>query len=428
MFVRYVSFFRFSFFFVIFFYSVSYGKVVHSEKFIISKTKFYKNIAVIKLYDKPVLNMYWVKLDKGGYKISGSALNVIDKLTFSNIYPQCKYFTDLSVEELKEILIKEYGYTYERIYVKSLNAIIKLNEEPHLYKPYRLNINPTTTDNLYEINRFLKKVVNERVNTDENLRKRFYKLRETYIKAGFSEEEADRRAKMEVASFINVNIKKWLPENKLPRKLYLVCERSYTDLKMNNILELHLYPVKLSVRSDKSIEILSIKNREKDIEVAISFHPEIAPLFKNKPFPLDLISINPIELRTKKNLPENLRNCPHVYIGATLYYGENPYMENYQMDLSSINDGFYLNIYTFDPLNSYKVYIKLDYYCAYSKRDKISLLNPTQKDSSSLSSLVQEFYLLKQFIKNANLKELNLDLMFVSPTGYKSDVFKIKIP
>lgn len=403
-------------------------KEIKEIKFTIEETKYYKHTGVIKIYDKPTLNMYWVKLEKGGYKLSGSVSDLKRKLTVLNIIPDCRYLTDLSIHELKELLIKEYGYTFHKIYVKSLNGIVEINKEPFLYNPYRPAINPTTTLSINEINKFINKSVEEKLNTDKNFKKLFEDIKGGFGKAGFSEEEATEKAKLEVSKYIKPNIKKWISEEKLPKKLYLVCRRDFADSKNTEITELRLYPVKLKVKREKSIEILSIKNENKYIEITISFYPEIFSSLKRKQIPLDLITIEPVELTTRpKNLPKRYKTCPHIYIGGILYYGENTYRKNYQMGLYSIDKGFYLNIIPSEPVDKYKVYIRLGYYCTNEKRKKISMLNPVENDFSPLTTIVQEYYTNSKFLKNSNLQKLELKLQFVSPTGYKSDIFTIRI-
>ena len=408
---------------------LAYGKVIKKEEFIINKTKNFTHKAVIYLYDSPILNMYWVKLEKGGYKVSGSISEVRRKLSVFNNYPNCEYLTDLSIDELKDILLKNYGYVYKNIYVKNLNSVVEINKEPFLYNPYRPNINPTTTLNLFEINRQLKRIVKVKLKKDKKVKKLFKSLKESYIKAGYSEKEADRQAKIYIARYIKPEIKKWISEDRLPRELYLVCRRSFVDFNSNETLELHLFPVKLRLKSDKSVEIINIKKGSKDIELTIIFHPEIFTSLKNKRIPLDLITLNPVEIKDRtKHIPENLRKCPHLYIGAIPYYGKNPYKENYQIWLSFVDNGFYLIILPYEATEEYKVYIRLGYYCSYSKKDRISLLNPTGKDFAPLTTIYQEFYNHRDFLNGLNIDKLELKLKFVSPTGYKSKIFKVNIP
>ena len=79
-------------------------------------------------------------------------------------------------------------------------------------------------------------------------------------------------------------------------------------------------------------------------------------------------------------------------------------------------------------MEKYKVYVRLGYYCSYSKKDSISLLNPTGKDFAPLTTIYQEFYNHRNFLNGLNIDKLELKLKFVSPTGYKSKIFKINIP
>ncbi len=408
--------------------SFSHGKVLKEERFEIEKTKFFKHTGVIKLHDEPVLNMYWVKLEDGGYMLTGSVLEVEKKLTEGTIIPDCRYLTDMSIEELKEILIMEYGHTYYKIYVKSLNAIVEVNKEPFLYNPFRMNINPTVTSNIFEINRYLKRKVEEKLKTDESFKERFEQLKRSFIESGFSESEAERRAKIELAKIIDIKLKKWLPEEKLPKKLYLVCKRGYLDFMNNETTEINLYPVKLSVRREKSIKIISVEKENKDIKVDISFYPNFVSPSKKQIY-LDLITMNPVEVSKKpKLIPEAYKKCPHLYIGGVLYYGENTYRGYYQMGLFPLNNKLYLNLLSYEPLDSYSVYIRLGYYCAYSKKENISLLNPAGSDFSKLTTVYQSFYTHREFLKKSGIESYTFKFKIVSPDGYESDTFSIDLP
>jgi len=53
--------------------------------------------------------------------------------------------------------MKEYGFIDYKVYVRSLNVIVEPNREPVLTKPFNPNINPTITNDVYEINAYLKK-------------------------------------------------------------------------------------------------------------------------------------------------------------------------------------------------------------------------------------------------------------------------------
>ena len=67
-----------------------FANVVKERKFNIdSRTR-----AILKLYDKPIFKMYWVKLEKGGYLLSG------DVSPLNNL--NCSYLTDLSFDEIEE--------------------------------------------------------------------------------------------------------------------------------------------------------------------------------------------------------------------------------------------------------------------------------------------------------------------------------------
>jgi len=77
------------------------------------------------------------------------------------------------------------------------------------------------------------------------------------IKNGLSHEEAQRIAKQHFAKSIQLRIKKWIPEEKLPKRLHLLCTVSSYEVKRGNYIEI------TSLR----------KINDSDVELTLSVYP-----------------------------------------------------------------------------------------------------------------------------------------------------------
>ncbi len=397
--------------FILSIYGITFAGVVKEKEFKIdSRTK-----AILKQFDTPVFKMNWVKLNKGGYMVSGD-VSPFDKLN-------CKYLTDFSFEELEHFLKKEYGYISERIYVKSLNAIVKVNETPILANPYNPAINPTAFKNLEQFNSYLRKEIKKRLKEDFELRKRYEERKRKYMESGLSEREATKKALFVLTMLVDIQPKTWIPEDKLPKNLYLICQYSFAKTDSNFSVkdeweEYRIYPVELNVINENYIKIKSVEKTEKDIFLEISLYP-MPDYTKTRYISLDLLTLNPPKIKIK--------NCPHGYIGGIIDNGDYRRTE-YTGMLSNTDNGFYLVIYTQGLISKIKVRIRLGKYCATQERKRISLLNPVKSDRANLDELIMQNYTFKSFLNKFNLEKSKLNFQIVSPEGYKSDVFTIDFP
>ncbi|WP_457624784.1 hypothetical protein [Persephonella sp.] len=377
-----------------------YGKVI-KEKTVRDGRLVY----TVRLHTAPVIKAFWVKLEKGGYMFSGKIEDY-----------RCETLTDFSFDEIVETIKKEYGYIRYRLYVKSINAVVLPNKEPFMAKPFRMNINPTVTDDIYLINRYLKNKLKELIDKDENYRKKFEEYKKYYTDAGFSTEEAERKAFIKLSKIVDVDIKSWIPEEKLPKKLFMVCS---TDLEEKGLTIRHIYdvyPVEISVKKDKHIEILKIKKEDTFISVEAYIYPHITKETKYLMF--DLITLNPIPVKAK--------NCKHGYIG--IYPHPSEYEKEYSDSLQSMDNGFFLVLMPYETVKEIRFKLKIDLYCSTEERKEISLLNPVDKDVSKLSSYYQMNYSIKGFLKRYGLKNIKLKFRIVSPQGYSSDLLELSIP
>ncbi len=369
------------------------------------KIKGSRSIFVIRVFDKPVLNMEWIKLKKGGYMLSGD-VSILGDEAESN----CRLLTDFTLEELIEALKKDYGYTYN-IYVKSLNSFVYVNKEPYMAIPLRMNVNLTATQDLFKINQAIKKEFYRRIKEDKSFQDYFNRLKEYFIKDGFDEKKAELLARKEAVKRIKPKLKSWIPEEKLPKKLYLLCQYSPADKKIYK-----LYPVKLSIKKEKTINILSVKKTDKYIKLKLSISPYLKP---NKNFSIDVITINPPEIR--------LSGCNHGYLGVALYT-ERQDKDGYQLGLYGLDNGFFLNIYPYKYLNKFEVLLRLSTYCAVEKRDRISVFNPYPDDKSNMNSIVRLDYSHRSFLKEVGLESVSLKFKIISPDGFSSDTISISLP
>ncbi|RUM59604.1 MAG: hypothetical protein DSY53_02350, partial [Persephonella sp.] len=266
-------------------FGIVFANVVKEKKFNIdSRTR-----AILKLYDKPVFKMYWVKLEKGGYLLSG------DVYPLDNL--NCSYLTDLTFDEIEEFLKNEYGYLHN-IPVKSLKAIVRVNKEPAMANPYNPFINPTVFEDVERFNSYLRKTVKEKLKRDENLKRDFERFKNIYIENGLSEEKATKKAFFRLIPLLKLEPRSWIQEEKLPRKLYLVCNYSFAkvseDYKVQDEWEEYrIYPVILEVRKENYIEIEKLVKKDNYIFLEINFYPIFQRNYRNRVLSLDLITINP---------------------------------------------------------------------------------------------------------------------------------------
>lgn len=304
-------------------------------------------------------------------QVDSVALKALPKINFQA--PTCKFLTDMTPEEVLQAVVKEWGYTHRgNIYVKALNAVVELNKEPYLAHPLDLRNNPTE------------------------------------VKEGQ---------------------KKWIDEKKLPRRLYLLCEKGYVNVvnpdpknyREENYHYLDLYPVKLEIAREGEIKILSVnKVSSSDVEIVFKIYPYV-----EKALYIDIETLNPKEMA--------LKNCPVAYLGGYLYTGPIPnesYREApYTPMLSTGPDKrFYLAIFLPDPQDTFKAYLRVDYYCAKTPKTKISLLNPEEGEKSPLQTSYWLNYTHKNYLQNFGLSEITLKLRLVSSEGYYSDPFEISLP
>ena len=383
---------------VLLLFSIASGEVIKKVEFDFDRTRY-----LIRLHNSPVYQMFWVKQKEGGYKLAGKAPE------------DCNFLTDMKIDEFVEFLKKEYGYIYNRLPVKSLNAIVRVNAEPFLVEPYSPNINPTITHDLIEINRYFRKNLPTLIQKDPKIRDIYNRFLKNYLEAGLNEKEAKRKALIETAKVIKPKIKKWIPEEKLPKNLFIVCKSSYFDFGKNtDVKKYDIFPVSLSVKKE-GINITKMNKTDKFVELTLSFFPFLQ---KNNRIYLDLITINPPKVQIK--------GCSYAYIGAYIYPLET-YQPEYHYSLESTDEGFYLVIIPYEPVKDIKVRLKLDYYCSKTKKDKISLLNPDKLDKSSLNTYIDLGYSHKKFLKRYGIKKLQLKLQ-IKGDSYSSGIFTLELP
>lgn len=338
----------------------------------VSNNNFIQTQYVVRLYREPFFEMAWVKLKKGGYMLSGILPDFMNpKINFQA--PTCKFLTDMTPEEVLQAVVKEWGYTHRgNIYVKALNAVVELNKEPYLAHPLDLRNNPTE------------------------------------VKEGQ---------------------KKWIDVKELPRRLYLLCEKGYVNVvnpdpknyREENYHYLDLYPVKLEIAREGEIKILSVnKVSSSDVEIVFKIYPYV-----EKALYIDIETLNPKEVA--------LKNCPVAYLGGYLYTGPTPnesYREApYTPMLSTGPDKrFYLAIFLPDPQDTFKAYLRLDYYCAKTPKTKISLLNPEEGEKSPLQTSYWLNYTHKRYLQKFGFSKIILKLRLISSEGYYSDPFEISLP
>jgi len=376
------------------------GKIIKKIHFDYARSKY-----IINLHDTPVYEMYWVKLNEGGYKLSGKAPD------------NCKFLTDMNINDFAKLVKQNYGHIYYNVSVRSINAVVMPNKEPVLAQPYSPNINPTITQNLYEINSYLKNKVLTLIEKDPKIKERYNRLVDSFLKSGFDRKEAERRALIETSKSIKLRIKKWIPEDKLPKKLFLICQYSFVDpVKNIDINKYELFPVVLKVKTGNKINISQIHREDKFVQLELSFFPFLK---QNKIVFLDIITIDPPAAEIK--------GCKNGYIGAFIYPVEE-YQPDYVSSFQTADKGFYLSVIPYEPLKEIKVRLKLDYYCSSNKKDKISLLNPEKSDRSPLNNYVYTGYTHEKFLKKYGIKKVKLKLRVISADGYSSDVFTLELP
>ncbi|MDQ7055292.1 MAG: hypothetical protein Q9M89_01810 [Persephonella sp.] len=122
-----------------------------------------------------------------------------------------------------------------------------------------------------------------------------------------------------------------------------------------------LYPVKLTVKKEKSIETVSVEKTDRDIKISVRLFPAINP--QKKPyFAVDVITVSPVRIKNK--------NCPYLYIGFIPYEGKKRYRQEYQVSLQPAEKGFYLVFNPFKVLNHLEIYGRLGIYCSDRKMEK----------------------------------------------------------
>ncbi len=387
--------------------------------FVIHAEGVFSNNVSIKVMEEE-LHMSWVSLEEGGYSVVGV---IPEELKLQNF--TCKFLTDLTPEEIAE-RIKEQDRLPYRLEVKSLNAIVEVNGGVFLADPFMPGLNPTAIANTELLLTIAEVELLKLVRKDESVRETYRRLYRQAMEDGLSEREAKLFA---LRSLIGkVKIKRWVPEESLPDRLYLYCRRELWESKgmfmppSRRIMEVRLYPVRLSVKKHKEIKVLEVKVLEGDIEVLF----EIAYRGKApRTVPLDLITLNP-----PKAEGAGFKGVKNVYVGGYLYYGfgKDPNRLSYVVFLSYHGEGFYTILSHQSHTNRYRLYIRLGYYGSNEEREEISLLNPAQGDKSYTNTIVYEGYTHRKFLQELGL-DLPVELTFkiISPEGYSSEPFKVII-
>ncbi len=214
----------------------------------------------IKIEKNPI-NMYWLKLDKGGYMLVGDPPE-----------PDCREISDFPVDKLKKAIEKNIKTGKKTLFVKSLNGEIYLGKEPVYDDGKRFHIrglNPTTGITRREYNKLL-----EIKKTDEE-------------------------------EFKNL-LKNWLPENKLPKKLWLVCKkREFSEKSPKYIV--HVYPLTLSVKKP-DVEIVKIEGSSKYIKMKVL----VFPFFPVKGKKISSLNLNPFQRDINIGFTITLENPPKI--------------------------------------------------------------------------------------------------------------------
>ncbi len=370
------------------------------------------------------LSMSWVKLRRGGYMVSGK---VPEHLSYADFV--CDYLTDLGAEEIKNVLDTERTPP-ERLPVVSLNAYVRLNKIPHLANPEIYYINPTLGEDFKEIAKELEQKTLEVIEKDPELMSKFRSLVNEFAKNGLAPSQASKEALKYFFNSPKVELRRWLPEEKLPRKLYLYCHRTLYgfDPKTGHVFpgkgrtEVRLYPVELEVIPEGFINIKSVEVMEKDIRVVftIAYTGKVP-----KSVPLDLVTVDP---PLAKGF--SFKGYRYVYVGGYLYYGAetNPNRGSYVVYLGSLEDKFYTFIAHQDAETTYELYIRLGYYGSNEKREEISLWNPYKGDAYYTNTAIDMSYTHKKFLKLLGVeKSLRFTFKIVSPQGYESKPFVVTI-
>ncbi len=220
-----------------------------------------KNDIQIIIEKKPV-KMYWLKLDKGGYMVVGNP-------------PEngCREISDFQLEELKKAVKRNIKTGKKTLFVKSLNGEIYLGKEPVYDDGRRFHIygfNPTTGISLREYNKLLKLK-----NEDEN----------EFKKA----------------------LKNWIPEEELPKKLWLICkERKFTQEEVKYTVK--IYPINLEVRKP-DVKITEINLKNSVVEMEVSVFP-FFPLKSDKN--ISSLNLNPFQRNINIAFNLKLENLPKL--------------------------------------------------------------------------------------------------------------------
>lgn len=370
------------------------------------------------------LSMNWVKLRRGGYMVSGK---VPEHLSYENFV--CDYLTDLEAEEVKRLLDNKHTFP-EKLPVVSLNAYVRLNKMPRLANPEIYYINPTLGEDYKEIAKELEQKTLEVIEKDPELTSKFRSLLNEFAKNGLAPSQARKEALKYFFNSPKVELRRWLPEEKLPRKLYLYCHRTLYgfDPKVGHVfpgkgrMEVRLYPVELEVIPEGFINIKSVEVLDKDIRVVftIAYTGKVP-----KSVPLDLVTVDP---PLAKGF--SFKGYRYVYVGGYLYYGAetNPNRGSYVVYLGSLEDKFYTFIAHQDAETTYELYIRLGYYGSNEKREEISLWNPYKGDAYYTNTVIDMSYTHKDFLKRLGIeKPVKFTFKVVSPQGYESKPFVVTI-
>ncbi len=377
-------------------------------------------LGTVRLMDEKI-KMSWVKLRKGGYMVSGK---IPERLIYEDF--TCEFLTDMRVEEVRNLILEKGGIP-RRVPLKVLNAYVKVNGEPYLAKPEIYYINPTA-GNYREVGSEIVREVFKAMEKDPELKERFNSYVEDFQRKGLDPIEAKREALKYVVGLARVEVRRWLPEESLPKGLYLYCHRSIYETETEpgkapkSIYEIRLYPVELRVIPEGYIRIERVEVLERDIKVVftIAYTGKVP-----RSVPLDLITINPPPAKGFK-----FKDYRHVYAGGYLYQGSGKELNrgSYVISFSYAGEKFYTFITHQSRETTYELYIRLGYYGSRKPRKEISLWNPYKGDDSYTNTLIDMNYTHRGFLKLLRITTpVRFTFKIYSPEGYESEPFEVVI-
>ncbi len=400
------------FFFVFLFLSIWIYSAVSGEVFSFQiKGGIYKNY-VLRVFDKPELKMEWLRLKDGGYVVLGST-DAVDKGIPSN----CRYLTDLQPNEIIKIMEENYGFIDKKITVRSLNAVVEPNKKPEMADPYMPELNPTEIKDISKWNVILKDQFEKILREDKELRSKYLKMKDQLINNGLDPYEANLEVKKLLFKEIlkKVNIKRWIDERLLPKKLFLLCQFSNYET-----LFIDLFPVSLSLSEEGKIKVISLTKTETDLKIKIKIN-----FFRNRGYikiPLDVLTLEPKEVKKIVN------NCSYNYIGLIPHYDGKSDRNGYKLSYFKYNEKYYLFVFIEDEIGFVEFFLRPGLYCGKEVRKVISMLNPVSNDKTNLLEIFQEDYRIEKFMEKVGLEILKINFKITSPEGYNSDKISITIP